>query len=155
MAVTPYQWRKHKKRNWMCKDADAKVDGKPKMDRMQNGTIQEMAGVGGLRKANGRWLHCDEERGKSLCKETLDLQVHGRRPRGRSKRQWRGCTGKDMRDKDILKGTQVPGTSRSRKFRLTEPKLRKSEKKRKHNFANAKFEGFPVLNSLNSLYYWS
>ena len=85
------------------------MSGVTKMDRVRNNYIRGTVKVTEVSKkaqeARLRWYgHLMRREEQHVAREMMDLEVNGRRRRGRPKTRWRDCIGDDMREKGLQEG---------------------------------------------------
>ena len=87
---------------WMC--------GVTREDKIRNenirGTVKVAEASKKIQEARLRWYgHVMRRDGDYVGRRVMEMEVPGRRRRGRPKKRWRDCIGEDMREKNLNEDT--------------------------------------------------
>ena len=100
--------------------------GKTRMDKIRNETIRKMGGVVEVsRKIQERRLqwygHVMRREDNYVDRRVANIQVEGRRARGKPKRRWNDCILEDLREKSLQQENVMDRREWRRRVRNSDP----------------------------------
>ena len=84
-----------------------RIKGVTVKDKMKSEDIRKELGVGSIkskaRESRLRWFgHVHRKEQESNLRQVMDMEIAGRRPRGRPKGRWRDLVNRDMRELRVV-----------------------------------------------------
>ena len=106
-----------------------RIKGVTVKDKMKNEDIRKELGVGSIkskaRESRLRWfghVHCREQ--ENNLRHVMDMEIPGRRPRGRPRGRWRDLVDRDMRELRVVPEEADDRNFWRRRIRTADPSPR-------------------------------